>query len=250
MDPETTTPFEQFFADRIKERGISLKKLADVTGITPSHIESLLRGDFESMPSAPYFRGYLLRLGQELNFDGEEWWRQLKKSGLVKNSGSADTLPRNRFLRQSPPKYLWAIGVAVLLVIYFAFQAPHIFGRPTLTVSFPDSNPYTTASSTLILSGTVTNADALYLNDTQEITVAAGGAWEETVLLGAGPNPFKVTAKKFLGGEASITENILYNPVGGAALPTSTVQPPSSTPTGTASSTPTSTSPVSTGTRQ
>jgi cytoskeletal protein RodZ len=242
MDPETTITFEQFFADRIKDKGISLKKLADATGIAPAHIESLLRGDFDSMPSAPYFRGYLLRLGEELNFDGEEWWRLLKKNGLIKNSGSTDTLPRNRFLRQSPPKYLWAIGVAVLLLIYFAFQAPHIFGRPTLTVSFPDATPYTTTSSTLVLSGSVRNADALYLNDTQEIPVASDGSWQETVLLGAGPNPFKITAKKFLGGSTDVTEQILYEPVGGTSFPSSTTpsdasSSPSSSPSNSGSNT-------------
>jgi cytoskeletal protein RodZ len=245
MDPETTITFEQFFADRIKEKGISLKKLADVTGIAPAHIESLLRGDFDNMPSAPYFRGYLLKLGEELNFDGEEWWRLLKKNGIVKNSGSTDTLPHNRFLRQAPPKYLWAIGAVILLAIYFAFQAPHIFGRPTLTVTFPDATPYTTTSSTLVLSGMVTNADALYLNDTQEIPVASGGAWQETVLLGAGPNPFKITAKKFLGGTTDVTEVILYEPIGTPVSPVSTSTTSSSTPDS-ASNVPVSSSSTST----
>jgi cytoskeletal protein RodZ len=247
MDPETIS-FEQFFADRIKDKGISLKKLADVTGITPAHIESLLRGDFDSMPSAPYFRGYLMRLGEELNFDGEEWWRLLKKQGLVKNSGAQDTLPHNRFLRQSPPKYLWAIGAVVLLAIYFAFQAPRIFGRPTLIVAFPDASPYTTTSSTLVLSGTVANTDALYLNDTQEIPVTAGGAWQETVLLGAGPNPFKITAKKFLGGETSVTEEILYESTDVTGVPVSSTS--SSSPTSTSSNTSPTSSATSSGTKQ
>jgi len=105
---------------------------------------------------------------------------------------------------------------------------------------------------TLVLSGTVTNADALYLNDTQEIPVTAGGVWQETVLLGAGPNPFKITAKKFLGGSTEVTEQILYEPVGANGLPVSST--PSSTTVSTStqnsSSSPSSTSPATTGTRQ
>ena len=69
MNPEEVS-FEQFFAERIKAKGFSLKKLADVTGIAPVHIENLLRGDFGHIPSAPYFRGYLIRLGKVLDFDG------------------------------------------------------------------------------------------------------------------------------------------------------------------------------------
>ena len=51
--PPNDLPFEQFFAEKIKERGLSLKKLSEMTGIAPSHIENLLRGDYENMPSAP-----------------------------------------------------------------------------------------------------------------------------------------------------------------------------------------------------
>lgn len=204
------TTFEQFFAGKIKDRGISLKKLSEITGIAPTHIESLLRGDYASMPSAPYFHGYLTHLGSILDFDGEEWWIKLKKAGVVKNSGELDTLPRNRFIKQSPPKYLWAIGAAAIVVIYLAFQLPRILGKPTLIVTLPDQNPYITSSSTFVLEGTVKNADSLYLNDNQEITVAADGSWQETVLLGTGPNPFKISAKKFLGGETDVTEQIIY----------------------------------------
>ncbi len=213
--PQTDTPFEQFFAQKIKERGISLKKLSEATGIAPMHIESLLRGGYENMPSSPYFHGYLMRLGEVLDFDGDEWWMRLKKEGAVRNSGALDTLPHNRFLKQAPPKYLWAVGVVLVILVYLGFQAPHILGKPTLTVTLPDQNPYTTSSSTFTLEGTVQNADSLYLNDNQEITIAPDGSWQQTVLLGNGLNPFKISAKKFLGGETDITEQIIYNPVPG-----------------------------------
>ncbi|HUC31308.1 MAG TPA: hypothetical protein VMR99_01305, partial [Candidatus Paceibacterota bacterium] len=164
--------------------------------------------------------GYLIHLGAVLDFDGEEWWVKLKKEGVVKNSGELDTMPRNRFIKQSPPKYLWAIGAGILVLIYLAFQAPRIFGRPTLTVISPDANPYTTASSTITLAGTVSGADSLYLvganGETEPIIIAADGSWQKGVLLGAGPNPFEISAKKFLGGERTITEQIFYQPAGAA----------------------------------
>ena len=236
-------PFEQFFAEKIKERGMTLKKLAETTGIAPAHIESLLRGDYESMPSAPYFHGYLIHLGTILDFDGEEWWIKLKKEGVIKNSGGLDTLPRNRFIKQSPPKYLWAIGVGILVLIYLAFQAPRIFGKPTITVISPDTNPYVTTASTFTLSGTVSGSNSLYLvganGETEQIIIASDGSWQKEVLLGIGPNPFEVSAKKFLGGETSVTEQISYQPIGGVA-PTSTASSSSTTPSSTApgSSTP------------
>ncbi len=233
-------PFEQFFAEKIKERGVSLKKLAEMTGIAPAHIESLLRGDYENMPSAPYFHGYLTHLGAVLDFDGEEWWAKLKKEGVIKNSGELDTMPRNRFIKQSPPKYLWWIGAGVIVLIYLAFQAPRIFGKPALMVSVPSANPYVTASSTFTLSGTVTGADSLSLvgadGEQEPIIVAADGSWQKSVLLGVGPNPFQISAKKFLGGETSATEQIFYQPTG------STTTTPTASSTPSASTTPEKTS--------
>ncbi len=233
-------PFEQFFAEKIKERGISLKKLSEATGIAPAHIESLLRGDYESMPSAPYFHGYLTHLGAVLDFDGEEWWIKLKKEGVVKNSGELDTLPRNRFIKQSPPKYLWAIGAGILVLIYLAFQAPRIFGKPTLTVTFPDANPYVTASSTITLTGTVSGASTLYLvgangGAQDQIIVAPNGSWQKEVFLGAGPNPFEISAKKFLGGETTVTEQIFYQPTGSTASTSTNSSTPGASTTTTSS---------------
>jgi cytoskeletal protein RodZ len=228
-------PFEQFFAEKIKERGISLKKLAETTGIAPTHIESLLRGDYENMPSAPYFHGYLTHLGAVLDFDGEEWWVRLKKEGMIKNSGELDTLPRNRFVKQSPPKYLWWILTGVIVLIYLAFQAPRILGKPTLVVNIPNANPYVTSSSTLTLSGTMTGADSLSLvganGELEPIIVAANGTWQKTVLLGVGPNPFQISAKKFLGGVTSVTEQIFYQPAGNATTTSATSSTPSSSTT-------------------
>ncbi len=232
--PPNDLPFEQFFAEKIKERGVSLKKLAEMTGIAPSHIENLLRGDYENLPSAPYLHGYLIHLGAVLDFDGEEWWLRLKKEGVVKNSGELDTMPRNRFLKQSPPNYLWWIGAGIIVLIYLAFQAPRIFGTPTLVVLSPNANPYVTTSSTMILSGTVSGADSLSLvgaNGGQEqIIIAPDGSWQKNVLLGIGPNPFEISAKKFLGGETSVTEQIFYQP-SESATPTSTASSTTGTPT-------------------
>ena len=227
-------PFEQFFAEKIKDRNTSLKKLADATGIAPTYIESLLRGDFDNMPSAPYFHGYLVRLGDVLDFDGEEWWLRLKKEGVVRNSGQFDTLPSNRFLKKAPPRYLWAIGIALVILIYLAFQAPRIFGKPSLQISFPSANPYTTSSSTLTLNGMVGNADSLTLNGAV-ITIAKDGTWEQGVLLQNGLNTFDIIAKKFLGGSTEITEQILYQ--GTDTSPTSTTGTATSSASSTGSTT-------------
>ena len=163
MNPEETT-LEIFLRDRMKERGVSLKKLSDMTGISMGYIENMLRGDFEHVPATPYFRGYLIRIGETLGFDGETWWEKIKKEEGVKKSGPADSLPKNRFVRESPVKMI-AISVAVIAVVcYLGFELPHILGKPVLVVTSPAGNPYTADSSSVIIEGSTKNADSIYVN--------------------------------------------------------------------------------------
>ncbi len=226
MNPEEIS-FEQFFAERIKAKGYSLKKLADATGIAPVHIENLLRGDFGHIPSAPYFRGYLIRLGKVLDFDGAAWWNRLKSG--AKNSGELDILPKNRFLKTAPPKYLWAIGAGVLVLIYLIFQFTRIVGKPSLSVTFPLQSPYTATQDTIIIQGTSHNADSISLNG-DPVTAATDGTWQKGVLLQNGLNTFQITAKKFLGGETDATEQVWYE--GSTSGPVMTSTAASTTPAG------------------
>lgn len=208
MPPEEIN-FQTFFAAKLKERGVTLKKLSEATGIAPSHLESMVHGKFDDLPSSPYLHGYILRLGKVLDFDGEAWWEKIKKEGLVKDSGPTDALPNNRFLKQSPTKLIWIIVVVILILIYLAFQLPIIFSKPKITVTFPTQNPYTTSSSTLTIEGTTSGANSLNLNG-DNIPIAPDGSWQKTVLLQDGPNNFDITANKLLGGGADVTEQIFY----------------------------------------
>jgi cytoskeletal protein RodZ len=263
--PPDEINFQTFFAAKIKDRGLSIKKLAEITGIAPAHLEAMVHGRFDDLPSAPYVHGYLVRLGKSLDFDGDEWWGKIKKERLVQNSGPADSLPSNRFIRQSPTKFIWIVVVGALVIIYLAFQIPVIFGKPQLTVVFPTANPYTATTNTLTLQGFVRGADSLYLNNgaagaggtgganstsgnndgNETIATAPDGSWQKSVLLQNGMNTFQVTAKKLLGGETSVTEQIMYQ--GGPAIPlagSSTTAGASSTASSTAAAS--STAPTST----
>lgn len=215
MEQEALT-FPEFLAEEMRDKGISLKKLSEATGIAPNYLENMLRGDFEGMPSAPYFHGYLLRIGKVLDFDGEEWWKTIKKENVVRYSGPLDALPKNRFIKKVVPKSYWALGIAgVIIVIYLAFTLPHILGKPTLTIAYPASNPFTAISTTITFQGTVRDAGSLSLSNgdsssSEAIAIAADGSWEKSVLLQNGLNTFEFSAKKFLGGETDITEQVLY----------------------------------------
>lgn len=215
MDHEDIT-FEEFLAARMREKGLSAKRLSEMTGIAPAHLENLISGHFDVLPSAPYFRGYLIRLGKTLDFDGEAWWKRIQKGTPARRSGPSDALPSNRFMKRDAQKWIWVTGIIVLLVVlYLAFELSRIIGKPVLTVTTPPQTPYITASSTLTLAGVVQGADTLYLSNggassSEEIMVSPDGTWQKSVLLQGGPNAFRLTAKKFLGSETTVTEEVIY----------------------------------------
>ncbi|MDE2018863.1 MAG: helix-turn-helix domain-containing protein [Patescibacteria group bacterium] len=236
--------FETFFRERVKEKGLSLKKLADLTGISQAHLENMARGDFESMPSAPYFHGYLVRLSKVLDFDAEEWWEEVKKEQIVKNSGPADALPRNRFVKKSPAKFIMLGAVAVLVFIYAAVQIPRSMGKPAIAITFPPQNPYAASSSMVTLEGTVKNADALYLNGDPVTINVSDHTWQKSVLLQNGMNTFDLVARKFLGGQTDITEQIIYQAPAAASPSSSATGAPSSSFPGTINASTSTSSPV------
>lgn len=203
--------FTSFFNERIRERGLNLKKLSEISGIAIKHLEGLSRGDFAKLPSEPYLRGYLWRLGRILNFDPQIWWPKLKEGGSIRNSGGRDLPPKNRFIKPKAHKIFWISGAVLIISLLIGSQAPRIIGKPIITIAYPDKNPATTLTSQINLAGTIKNASGLYING-EVITVGSDGVWKKTVLLQTGINSLKIRAKKFLGGETEVIQQIIYQP--------------------------------------
>lgn len=201
--------FEEFFTERARERGFSPKKLSEVSGVPLKHVEALARGDFQNLPPAPYFRGYLVKLGQVLEFDHEMWWRKLKDSGFAATSGAKDEMPKNRFVTKVGSKILWVIVIVIAIVAYFYFQIPHLLGTPGVTIISPAENPAVSPSQNIVISGLAENASELKING-EKIPLSANGAWEKEILLHSGLNSFEISASKFLGGETREIQQIIY----------------------------------------
>lgn len=239
MNPEEMT-FAEFFSERVKQKGYTLKKLSETTGISPRHLQEFMSGNMGALPSEPYVRGYLLKLGQTLDFDGEAWWTKIRSEGRIKNSGAKDAMPQNRFLKKSPMRWLVAGVVVLIIIIYFIVELPRIEGKPTLTLTTPSTNPYTASANLFTFQGTAANASSLSVNG-DAVTIAPNGTWEKNVLLQSGMNNFEISATKFLGGETDITEEIIYQGSAGTTIitPTSTSAIPSSTASSSVTSSPT-----------
>ncbi len=213
------TDFPQFFIQAVKERGYNLKKLSEASGISLKHIESLACGNFEAMPSAPYFHGYLQKLGALLDFDAETWWTKLRAGNFVHDATHRDALVKSRRTRKSFGNLVWIGGLCAIVLLYLTFQFTRIFGRPVITLRYPTQNLAVVSEPNVNLAGTLENGTELYVNN-ESVALAAGGAWEKSVLLQQGLNTLEIRAKKFLGGEATTVTQIVYEPASPPATST------------------------------
>lgn len=203
--------FPSFFNEKIKGRGLTVRKLAELSGITANHLEAMSQGDYARMPAAPYLRGYLTTLGRILDFDPNFWWDHFKTQQLVPSAGEKDELPKNRFAPRTagPLIGLGLVGLAILL--YFLFRFPQIFGQPALQIDAPASATSRITESSILLHGHTNGADELTIN-TERVSISDDGTWQKEFFLQPGLNTIEVVAKKLLGRETRMVRQVVYEP--------------------------------------
>jgi cytoskeletal protein RodZ len=212
--------FTSFLNERLEKRGMSLRKLSDLSGINLRHLENISRGEYDKLPPAPYLRGYMLKLGEILEFDHEEWWNHFKNQRAAASSGYADKLPRNRFARSAWTKPLAFTIAAIAIVAFLGFRFSKIIGKPDLTVDIKESS-ITVTSERFTVSGMLSNGDRLTIND-ESIPVNPDGSWAKEILLQPGLNTLEIKAEKVLGRETDIVRQIMYSASEASSTGTST----------------------------
>jgi cytoskeletal protein RodZ len=206
--------FAALFDQKLKARGFSLKQISDTTGISIKHLEAFAHGRFEQLPPTPYLRGYFIKLGALLGFDGAEWWQEIKHDEDVQRSGKHDILPRNRFRFAATAKSgraLIGLGAAILLVLlYFGVRASSILGVPQINITQPGSSDTRVSEGHVLVMGSVKNASQLTVNDIQ-VPIETNGEFKQDVSLDPGMNTVTITAKKTLGRVATVVRQVYYD---------------------------------------
>lgn len=205
---------KELIQEQVELKGLSAARLQQLTGIPERFLQALLQGEFNKMPAAPYVRGYLMKISEILNLNGEEIWRHYKKETEVKTSGAADRLPENRFaiktVKNKKGVIIWT-AIAIAMIVYLVFNINRILGRPSITITIPSSEISMTTYPAVTLTGKIDPKDTLKING-QEITVNKNGEFEKTHSLQLGLNNFEFSIKRFLGKETNVARQIIYQP--------------------------------------
>lgn len=203
--------FTNLFNEKLREKGMTLKKLSEISGISLKHLENLCYGNFDELPPAPYVRSYILRLGQILDLDAQQWWEETQK--FLKSSSTSDAPPQNRFSGKSASVYRWIIPTIIILVLatYFTFNFYKISGQARVVISSPAENPAITQNGTIIFSGRLISGNKILINN-ERISTDKDGYFSKEIVLQPGLNAVEITAKKFLGDETKTTRQVIYQP--------------------------------------
>lgn len=208
MNEDRELLFTEFFNQKLKERGLNLRQLSEMSGISMKYLESFAHGRFENLPPTPYLHGYFVRLGGILGFDAEEWWKRIREEEPVPTSGVKDILPKNRYSIRRTRFLLPAGIIVILLVVYLGLRFTKILGQPSLDVTYPQEDSIRTQENHIIVAGTVKNADEVDVNAEQ--VPLDGQNFQKDIPLQPGLNTIEITAKKLLGRETTVTKQVYY----------------------------------------
>lgn len=195
----------------LKTKGLTVEKLAQITGVSDRFLESLIEEKFEDLPPPPYIRGYLIKIAEVLDLDGEGLWQEyLRDNNLIRRSGKGDQLPANRFVTSKlSGKLILASLVVVIFIVYAVLRTPLFSNRLGLElINLPNDTTFTNDVTFNVL-GKVNSAYKLTLNG-ERIYPDSNGDFEKTIPLQEGFNTLVFNVKKFLGKEQIVTKQIFY----------------------------------------
>lgn len=195
--------------EAMRVKGVSIEKLAQMTGISERFVELIVGNKADKLPSAPYMHGYLVKIGEVLGIDGEALWREhLSHNIAVPRSGAQDRFPgTERFPIPFGRKTVIGISIGAIILLYIAFRIPSLLGKPKLSVSFDDNT--VVATSTFSVSGTTDTENSLTVNG-EPVYPDTTGAFTKSVTLNPGFNTFTIVAKRLLGAENSIVRQVFF----------------------------------------
>lgn len=197
---------------------IELEELAQNLRIKQSYIEALENGDYESLPTKVYVRGFISVYARYFNvaekklikiFDQEY---QIYENIHRKNEPQGESMNRLAVL----PKIVFTSQTLIFLIIflvissavlYLFFGVRSFISAPWLVIKEPTSGIITDKQE-IIVTGMTKNDATVYIND-QIVQVGLDGVFSEKIGLSAGINNINIKSINKFNKEK--VENIVVN---------------------------------------
>ena len=211
MNEQETKNLSSIILESLRAKGLNFERLSQLSGVSERFLNLLIEGKVEKLPSRPYTHGYILKIAEVLNLEGEGLWQEfLKNNESLRRSGKNDQLPKNRFTIPKFNKKILIAGFAIIVIGgYILVKVPSFLGRPQLTFENLPDNKIVVQEPNYAIKGKFNLNDKLTLND-EQIYPDRAGHFEKSIGLQPGFNTLTFKIKKFLGQEYVITKQIFY----------------------------------------
>jgi len=206
---EEEKSLQTIFEETLEHKNLDHDKLAHLTNIPRRYIIAIQNLELNMLPASPYVRGYLKKICEILGLNFNDIWKIYEKELKHKSSGAFDRLPVNRFaIHKINKKSLAFIIVAIILVVFFAFNFNAFFAKPALNIINPKEAITTAFESNINLIGSINPQDKLTIND-REIVTDLYGNFESAYELQPGLNTIIFKVKKIFGKENNEIRQIM-----------------------------------------
>ncbi|HXF43856.1 MAG TPA: helix-turn-helix domain-containing protein [Candidatus Paceibacterota bacterium] len=205
--------FSSVLIQAIKAKGLTVEKLALLTGVSDRFLDSFIEEKFNNLPPQPYVRGYVIKIAEVLGLDGEALWSDyLKDNGAIRKAGRDDELPRNRFdLPRFNAKLIILAVLVIAVVAVILLRLPFFSSSGALELLNPAESSVVVGDKDFLLEGKIDSAYTLFLNG-ERIYAGEDGIFRKQIELQEGFNTFIFNFKKALGKEQTVTRQVFYVP--------------------------------------
>lgn len=210
MDNESRS-FSSILLEALRTKGLSIEKLAQVTGISERFLALLFEEKTDKLPPLPYVHGYLIKVSDALGLDGKKLWEAyLKDNMMLRRSGKNDRLPGNRFMTfRFNTRILFGAALLILVIIVFVALRTLLQSRKPHLALLNLESMVVTSSSDFMVAGSVDPGNRLTLNN-EEVYPDSAGNFEKEFRLQPGFNTLTFRVKRLLGSEYVVTRQIFY----------------------------------------
>lgn len=214
-------PLAEFLSARRKFLKIRLADLEQKTGISSRYLKKIESGDWPSLPSGVYAKGFLKKYARVVGLDeGEVVFRYDQEvDRLAKQSrpipGSVRSAPKSALkkldiLERFSLRKILIGSVAVFVIIYIGWQFKPILEQPSLNINNPREENVATNESSFKMEGQITPGSILTINN-ETVYPEENGSFKKDIELLPGLNVLEIKAVSRFGKETSLTRRITYN---------------------------------------
>jgi lambda repressor-like predicted transcriptional regulator len=185
MKDNPSNNFSVVLAEAMRAKGLNTSKLSRETGISERFIRFMLEDKTNQLPAAPYLHGYIMKIAEKLELNGEEVWNMyFKDDEGVKSSGISDHLPKNRFAVSKINKKIFIFALVIIAVVaYFIIQTVIGFDiSRKLSLEGFNENIVVSQEKNYTIKGNIDPSFQLMINDIL-VEIEENGDFEKTIEL-------------------------------------------------------------------